>query len=141
VGSAIRVWSFFVRTLQFGVAMCNLGPRLPQTEAQGLEQSLALPNTEVDAKLPAQIGTQCFPVPKVGCQPGLLGWFPQNLPNDVQVLISQAARSSRATPLLKTSQPGTFKVPNPVLQCARGVPKDVGSLPAGHALRHQQDGM
>jgi hypothetical protein len=130
-----------MRTLQFGVAMCNLGPRLPQTEAQGLEQSLALPNTEVDAKLPPQIGAQRFPVPKVGGQPGLLGWFPQNLPNDLQVLISQASRPTRATPLLKASQPGTFKVSNPILQCAWSVPKDVGCLPAGHALRDKQDSM
>jgi len=130
-----------MRTLQFGVAMCNLGTRLPQPEAQGLEQPLALPNTEADAKLPPQIGAQRFPVPKVGGQPGLLGWFPQNLPNDLQVLISQAARSTRATALLKASQPGAFKISNPILQCARGVSKDVGCLPAGHALRHQQDGM
>ncbi len=130
-----------MRTLQFGVAMCNLGPRLPQTEAQGLEQSLALPDTEADAKLPPQIGAQRFPVPEVGGQPGLLGRFPQNLPNHLQVLISQAARSTRATPLLKASQPGTFKGSNPILHCAWGVPKHSGCLPAGHALRHQQDGM
>lgn len=130
-----------MRALQLGITVRDLGPRFPQTETQRPEQSLALPNTQVDAKLPAQIGTQRFPVPKIGGEPRLFGWFPQNLPDDLQLLFSQASWPSRAITLLETSQPGTFKVSNPILQCAWGVPKHSGCLPAGHALRNKQDGM
>ncbi len=130
-----------MRTLQFGVIVCDLGRRFPQTEAQRLKQPLALPNTQTDAKLPAQIGTQRFPIPKIGGQPRLFGGGPQNLPDDLQVLLSQSAWPSRTMALLKASQPRSFKVSNPILQCAWGVPKHSGCLPAGHALRHKQDGM
>ncbi len=130
-----------MRSLQFGIAVGDLGPRLPQTEAQRLEQPLALPNTQINAKLPVQIGTQRLAVPKIGGQSRLFRRLPKYLPDDLQVLLSQASRPSRAGALLKPSQAGAFKVPNPILQSAWGVPKHCGCLPAGHALRDKQDSM
>ena len=81
-----------MRTPQFGIAMRDLGPLLPQTEAQRLEQPLALPNTQIDAKLPVQIGTQRLSVPKIGGQTRLFRRLPKYLPDDLQVLLSQASR-------------------------------------------------
>lgn len=130
-----------MRTLQFGIAMCDLGPRLPQTETQRLEQALALPNTQIDAKLPTQIGAQRLAVPEIGGQSRLFRRFSQNLPDDLQVFLSQSSRPSRATTLLKARQAGTFKISNPILQRAWGIPKHGGRLSASHALRDKQDSM
>ena len=66
-----------MRSLQFGIAMSDLGPRLPQTEAQRLEQPLALPNTQINAELPVQIGTQRLAVPKIGGQSRLFRRLPK----------------------------------------------------------------
>ena len=130
-----------MRTLQFGIAMCELGPRLPQTEAQRSEQTLALPNTKIDAKFPMQIGGQRLAVPEIGGPSRLFRWLSQNLPDDLQRFLSQTSRPSRATTLLKARQAGTFKISDPILQRAWGVPKHGGRLSASHALRDKQDSM
>ncbi len=130
-----------MRILPFRIAMRDLRPRFPQPEAQGLEQPLALPNAQIDGKLPAQIGTQRFAVPQIGGQTDVFRWLAKNLTDDLQVLLSQPPGPPRSTAFLETSQPGALKGPNPVLQGARCVAKHGGGLPAGHTLRHEQDCM
>jgi hypothetical protein len=127
-----------MRILQLGIRMSDLRPRLPETEAQGLEQTLALPNTQVNAELPAQKGAQCFAVPEIRSEPNVFRRFPKNLSDDLQMLLSQAPWPSGATTLLESSQPAALETSNPILQCAWGVPKHSGGLPAGHTLRYQQ---
>jgi hypothetical protein len=128
-----------MRTLQLGISMRDLRPRLPESEAQGLEQTLALSNTQVNAELPAQKGAQRFAVPEIRSESNILRWFPKNLSDDLQMLLSQAPWPSGATTLLESSQPAALETSNPILQCAWGVPKHSGGLSAGHALRDQQN--
>jgi len=130
-----------MRTLQLGISMCDLRPRLPETEAQGLEQTLALPNTQVNTKIPAQKGTQRFAVPEIRSEPNIFRRFPKNLSDDLQMLLSQASWTPGTATLLEPSQPAALETSNPILQGARGISKHSGCLPAGHTLRYQQNGV
>ena len=128
-----------MRTLQLGISMSDLRPRLPETEAQGLEQTLALPNTQVNTELPAQKGAQRLAVPEIRSEPNIFRRFPKNSSDDLQMLLSQASRTPGTTTLLKPSQPAPLETSNPILQGAWGISKHSGCLPAGHPLRYQQN--
>jgi hypothetical protein len=126
-------------TLQLGISMSDLRPRLPQTETQGLEQTLTLPHTQVNTELPAQKGAQRFSVPEICCEPNIFRRFPKNLSDDLQMLLSQASWPPGTTTLLESSQPLALETSNPILHCAWGIPQHGGCLPAGHTLRDQQN--
>jgi hypothetical protein len=130
-----------MRTLQRGISMSDLRPRLPEAETQGLEQTLALPNTQVDTELTAQESAQRFAVPEICSEPNIFRRFPKNLSDSLQLLLSQSSWPSGSTPLLESSQTFALKTSNPILQCAWGIPKHSSGLSAGHALRYQQNGV
>src|SRR6266513_4143841 len=89
-----RMRSFFMRRLEFGVGLGNLGSGLAQSKTQLAEEPLTLPCFQLHSMFPVKIRREGGAVPHLSRQTKLGRAGPQGRLDLVQLAVAQTARAS-----------------------------------------------
>jgi hypothetical protein len=124
--------------LPCGVCLGNAGARLAQPKAQLPEQTLALPNPQVDPIFPLNPGGQRLSVPEIASQACLSRHMAQNGVDLLELLRAQSPGPPGPLALQQSGQAHFLKLMHPVLYRPGSVSQQLRHLRAGHSLRHKQ---
>ena len=136
---AARRRSFFICPLGFGVGLGNNRARFPATKPQLAKQTLALPNSELNAVTLRQVVTEEFSVPKILGIPQLPRRQTQIASNLLDGFLVHGAWTPRAETFLQTGKATLFESFNPVLNRAAALPQHLRDFRTTESRTNKQN--
>lgn len=112
--------------------MRGLAPRIglgderaaqPITGVNQAKKTLALAHTHLHLKAFPQTNPERFSIPEIGVDLGLRRWLAHQAAHFLQLFRRQPGRPPGVIAFSQTGEPPAVEPPDPIHQCARGIPK------------------